>query len=668
MNSRNDNTFNIKLSKLKLICLDIDEPLIGEKILKTYQGQMPIYFSKTFGTPLVVKSKTPRHLHLYYKCPENLKISKTIWCSRLGFPIEYISDVSTMGGSFRELINEIPLDDISVLPKSLYPFNYAASSNFSSLLTHTRKEENFWPPQLIKEGKRHNTLFNFLNVENFTFEHCWTTNFLLCDPLLPDTEINTFSYSLSNLTGTKNASKRFDTFEFKFKKESSENSDSNESSEASENKPNPIDSYLTMLNKNGILKKPDLFYLRVYEFLNYDRLKLGIERMTPVETIKFVAFVEKTTKYVFPDLDWVGLSIENTVLKYFKNNNQLNILYLKPEGSWYFWNKRFWDTTNKEKITSYIKEKITSLRYAGLGTNLKPDLINQAQDLYSIDKWPEPKPYLNFKNGVLKINLENKKRELVDHDPNFYMRILINRDYKPGPMSPLLIRLLLDFSGGSTYNLNTLRGKFYKMFFPGKTQTAFYVFGGPGGTKSTLVAFISSIFWSSQTAIKVEDMRKPFQSGSIVGKNIVFVNDLPTTYLNDKEIAFIKQLTGKDQISIQYKYIQGNFTTVFEGIIYFTSNYGYTNNPIYNDPTLLDRFIFFHTPVVRNGFKLTDLQIIMESDEFFSGFVDWVFEIMVLLWTQKKEDIQRLKIIMIIIHKLTLLFLVPLKDGHYYTY
>lgn len=131
-------------------------------------------------------------MHLYYALPVAAKSApllgpnlKKAWPSRLGFQVEYICDTITVAGHNREVMLNPELGQFKLLPKSLYPYNYAPKASFSGLLKDTSSRNDFkTAPSFIVEGSRNQTLFEFLRVENFNFDHSATVVALCCDPPL----------------------------------------------------------------------------------------------------------------------------------------------------------------------------------------------------------------------------------------------------------------------------------------------------------------------------------------------------------------------------------------------------------------------------------------------------------------------------------------------------
>ena len=69
-----ENSIRLNLAYCKLICVNIDDSRVGERLLSHLEGKLgdTVEFKTIFQQPLVVENQTANHVHLYYKIPPGI--------------------------------------------------------------------------------------------------------------------------------------------------------------------------------------------------------------------------------------------------------------------------------------------------------------------------------------------------------------------------------------------------------------------------------------------------------------------------------------------------------------------------------------------------------------------------------------------------------------------
>lgn len=267
--------------KIPMICVDIDNPEVGEVIIDALSKSEPDENAlKVLGSPFAVKTPTKGHIHLYYKAQKGIvdkgETFRKLLPTRLGFKAEFIYGNVTVAGLNRHPFYVPTLNQISELPKSLYPYNFPKTDTVFSLFNESTDEKGKKFFKRLTSGERNNKLFDFHRVYDFGIDHLTLSNKLCCDPPLPHDEIS------------KGINKSITEY---FKKKRSK---------ASEAYFNAFELTIKPIKSSKKNLAP--------EFIDEtdERMQRALERKTTADTIEFVGFTEKHLDFKFPDNEWMG--------------------------------------------------------------------------------------------------------------------------------------------------------------------------------------------------------------------------------------------------------------------------------------------------------------------------------------------------------------------------
>ena len=637
----NQNSCNsIGLNFLKLndcnnyIVLDIDNREVGERLIKLSQIKSTS-FSKVFGNPLIIKTETFGHLHLYYKSNneiltfENRKKNKIKHCTRLGFPAEYIFGNITFASQKRHIIRgPSNLNCISELPPTLYPYNYYPNPEFFSLINGIPYNPNSYPnSKFIPEGRRNEFLYHFFKYDNFYFCQVLTTNYLLCNP--PIDNQNELSDSCVN---RRFKDKRSDSDQpsFKFFKGELFPNQVKEFYRLRINDDYPKMNY-DSVQKKKLLNRNIINSLALYNF-NPDRIIQALYQQTPENTLILIGYLEKENDFFFEDSQWLGKSSEFVLLYYFLKNNNYEkfILYINQEESWYLWEKTHWKLSSIKFIDNlffkFLNEKVpfagSEFRFFKSNHAIRNIMLN----FVTLESWPTDKNRgINFQNGVLLAKEENKETYLERHKPKFYHRSCLPCDYiKNASLTPIQIRFILDICSENNWNINVFRYILLLIICPHLAQVGVFLNSQSGGSKSTFVRLIRKIFPDGVLSLSLKDIKEgnSFLGDYTAGSQVLIINDASPQNLKHSGINdYIKQYLGKDTQSAQKKY-KNFYQSKSTGFFIIVSNYSILEISLFYDNAIVDRLINFTTPVIKDGFKVIDLEEILMQN--LSGLINWV--------------------------------------------
>ena len=586
LKANSENTLSIDVSALQipLICIDIDNPNVGRKIIDIFTSpNIDDFVIPVLGCPWVVKTETLDHVHLYYKAPpvltENHTTFKKTLPTRLGFKAEYIFGVVTVAGQKRQPIFAPPFRQISVLPQSLFPYNFPRNDSLFELFSESvNKEDNKKAYHPLTEGERNNKLFSFLKVANFGINHYLLTNKLCCHPPLPFYEVKK----------------------------------SNSSIKAFQDKQKIKHAYITTFEISTINPRVGRknFAPEFVDEAN-ERILKAKEKKTPMESIEFVFYVESNYKIQVPDEEWMGLSIERVLIYYLLSQKFVNIKHVVDGNTWLVWNGRYWQTTSENEVVELLYQRTTKLRYGGLENKInRHQVLQPLKDLCSEETWPAQMDVVgySFKNKL--VYYDNNELKTFDHDPDKKHRVMFNADYqKSGKLSLETLALISDLCHGNQHSYHLFRLMGYLSLISGFGNLGFYLFGTAGGAKSTVVHFFKSLF-PRQAVGAVDDavLRKSMsvKSTLVKGRNLIIMHDMTAKSFSSNTLEFLKQTSGRDDITSDRKY-QDQVNFLSEGRIIITSNVPPSGISAFKDTGFKQRFVPFSVPGVNSEARINNI-------------------------------------------------------------
>ena len=145
---------------------------------------------------------------------------------------------------------------------------------------------------------------------------------------------------------------------------------------------------------------------------------------------------------------------------------------------------------------------------------------------------------------------------------------------------------------------------------PRAAQVDLFLNSDSGGSKSTLIRFIRRLFPNGVVLLSVQDIKQgnSFAEDFNLGSQVRVINDISPQSLNNSTLNdYIKQYIGKDTKSAQKKH-KNFYQSSSEGVFILVSNFNISEIPLFNDYAVFDRLINLTTPVIKDGFKLTNLE------------------------------------------------------------
>lgn len=230
------------------------------------------------------------------------------------------------------------------------------------------------------------------------------------------------------------------------------------------------------------------------------------------------------------------------------------------------------------------------------------------------------KQYVSFANGVLDI----ERGCLLRHSPEYPIFYKVNAPYAMKGRHPVFDQFLETVTGGD----DLLRERIWEMIgfclVPDVDRKCFFLLQGyPDSGKSLLAKFIRGcINVESTVALDFSALTDHFAVGNLIGKQLCFSMDIPSTPISPKATGLFKTLTGGDPITADIKY-RPHVTFVNHAKFIFGSNhplltqqddpaffrraiaipFQYTVPPEKQDMTLADKFVIERPAIVYDAIQ-----------------------------------------------------------------
>lgn len=214
-----------------------------------------------------------------------------------------------------------------------------------------------------------------------------------------------------------------------------------------------------------------------------------------------------------------------------------------------------------EGITTEMGFRLTSRQLTAL-TNLAKGKCSHR------DAFATSHGLIHVRNGML--DLSEGKAELLPFAPDYYSRNQIPFAYNPSATCPRFINELLK-PALSDEDIDLLQRIAGSILIGGnRAQRIIIIHGLAGGGKSTVISVFEVVIGIRNIATLrpslLADSR--FELSRLVGKTLLVGKDVPSNYLSDKSVSYLKSLTGGDRMTAELKGsnevvpVTGNFSLV----------------------------------------------------------------------------------------------------------
>ncbi len=264
--------------------------------------------------------------------------------------------------------------------------------------------------------------------------------------------------------------------------------------------------------------------------------------------------------------------IPDVIAEAFKN--ECNILY--ADGSYWQYIENIWKPITKPVLLSKLYNfVIDKAKLFGVDSVVKERLKNQ---IISEIEYPHlitvckmdgifKTPPIQCSNGILE--LKEGHWQLRDPKPSDYSRNLIPLAYNP---TATCTRFLNEFIAPNLDNsdrslLQLLCGQFLAGY--NIAQKILILSGSGGSGKSTLANIIKEVVGRNNcTELRTKNLGERFETSRFIGKTLLEVPDASPDTLTYSNAGYLKQLTGSDLMSVEFKcsndqfQIQGNYNVL----------------------------------------------------------------------------------------------------------
>ena len=174
----------------------------------------------------------------------------------------------------------------------------------------------------------------------------------------------------------------------------------------------------------------------------------------------------------------------------------------------------------------------------------------------------------NFTNGYLRFDTG----ELVAHNPKWFVLTRPKVAFDPNePLSETWLKVLSDVSRNNMLVLLGIRLMIRLALEPNEfSQIAFIVYGPPMATKSLLMEVLQDILGESATTLDMSGSGSAFVKFTLHNKTLIVVNE--AEHMDQKEVAFVKRVLGRDFMGGEVKYGDVNIQFQVVATMVFVTN------------------------------------------------------------------------------------------------
>jgi phage/plasmid-associated DNA primase len=307
---------------------------------------------------------------------------------------------------------------------------------------------------------------------------------------------------------------------------------------------------------------------------------------------------------------------------------------------WFDWNKSFYTYDSDDVL---IHQEIVSImnivgdgdlyRYNGNVISDKAQIIDAASNVKVFTENPFNKytGYINARNGVLKLDYENKSVTQLGKRPEFMFSYCIDTEYKPKAIDSEIHSMLGQNLG------EVQRDLFYQMaaiairdtdpkLIPSKIA---YLFIGPRNTGKNVVMSVLDDFFGKAIVSRIpliEIAENKFVKPLLEGKVINLDDELPE-HLPLTESREIKSLTGGKFHTLEPKNVKP-YSGIITALMVFAGNQFPKCNISRNDSAFWDRWEIFNFDKEQHKVDENYLNKLLTLDNlsgFFNRVIDHLF-------------------------------------------
>jgi putative DNA primase/helicase len=233
----------------------------------------------------------------------------------------------------------------------------------------------------------------------------------------------------------------------------------------------------------------------------------------------------------------------------------------------------------------------------------------------SINAFRQMSPLFNLRNGVLDL----ETFELMPHSPEHMMLEQSLVDYDPCLDCPQF-RSYLDDALDAQYH-DTLAEIFgYSLWTEYNAEKAFMFYGPPRTGKGTLLRVLQEMLGSGNySSVNLQDLvNDRFKRAELFGKRANISGDVPATPIKDP--AIIKNLTGEDNVTVEFKYGK-NFQMINAAKLIFGANR--LPRLSTDDDAFYDRWVIIPVEHSFIGDEDPSIEAALKTPEELSGILNW---------------------------------------------
>lgn len=180
---------------------------------------------------------------------------------------------------------------------------------------------------------------------------------------------------------------------------------------------------------------------------------------------------------------------------------------------------------------------------------------------------------INFQDGIYDVT----KKILLPHSPEYLSTIQIPANFedirKAGDAAPVFDNYINTLCNGNKDTIEILMecvGLSISNAYGYRTKKVLFLVGDGNTGKSQIKSLVETMIGDENfAAVDLKTLEKQFGLSSIYGKRLIGSNDM--SYQTISEIAVLKQVTGGDNVDIEFKF-GGHLNYKYKGFAWFNCN------------------------------------------------------------------------------------------------
>ena len=177
---------------------------------------------------------------------------------------------------------------------------------------------------------------------------------------------------------------------------------------------------------------------------------------------------------------------------------------------------------------------------------------------------------LCVRNGLLDIHT----LQLWPHDPKYFFTSCIDADWLGAQPCPRFEAFLHQIAGGNELLIRRLKQATGYILSPDNRAKRFILLQGKGDTGKSVYGNLMEAFFdeSAVAHLDIFRFRERFALATIVDKRVNVSMDLPRGELSDQAVAAVKELTGRDAVTVEEKYKAPRFAVISCSLVFGTNH------------------------------------------------------------------------------------------------